>query len=114
MCGRGSDGWSCCQIDSIIDAVYATMGEVQHSHSKTDTAYQLHSPICFLNGVPCDFRMIEEYGEGLGGWSCCQVDSSSGAISPNSWIRMETIAKATGDGPNLMAAQMVRAQRTMG
>ena len=71
------------------------MGEVQHSHSKTDTAYQLHSPICFLNGVPCDFRMIEEYGEGLGGWSCCQVDSSSGAISRTRWFKAKMIAKAT-------------------
>ena len=38
------------------------------------------------------------YGEGLGGWSCCQVDSSSSAISQIHEFERETVAKERGGG----------------
>jgi hypothetical protein len=40
----------------------------------------------------------EVYGEGLGGWSCCQVDSSSIAISQIHEFERETVAKERGGG----------------
>jgi hypothetical protein len=89
-------------------------GEVQHYIQKTDTTHQLHLPFCFSNGIPCNPKTINVCSGGLDGWSCCQVDSKSGAISPNLWIQTQDGLKATGDGLSLMAAWMMRVQRTMG
>ena len=103
-------GWSCCLVTGSSIAVLCTwLGEL-HWHSKTGTSLPL--PLTFLLFQWCSLRFQDQddqkCGGGLGGWSCCHVDSSSGAILRPCY-RASGCARA-GDGQENVLWQLKHSQ----
>ena len=63
------------------------MGEVQHSHPKTDTTYQLHSPFYFLVALPAISGRSKSTGEvwmgGAAFWTTAAAVPSRELVDPN-------------------------------
>ena len=89
------------------------MGELHYIQKNThiNQYYSHFLPACC---VSCCFNIIEGNEGGLGGWSCCLVDSSSGAISGTRNLDVTRSTEGRVMATAMMAALMVRARRAVG